>query len=74
MLKKAAFPEKNSRLRWLPFGNYDFILKNLRYTAVRSNGIESYELYWILSLIDYYEYSGDTAGTKDASLRSDGAP
>lgn len=26
------------------FGNYDFILKNLRYTAVRSNGIESYEL------------------------------
>ena len=36
------------------FGNYDFILKNLRYTAVRSNGIESYELYWILSLIDYY--------------------
>ena len=45
------------------FGNYDFILKNLRYTAVRSNGIESYELYWILSLIDYYEYSGDAAGT-----------
>ena len=46
------------------FGNYDFILKNLRYTAVRSNGIESYELYWILSLIDYYEYSGDAAGTE----------
>ena len=43
---------------------YDFILKNLRYTAVRSNGIESYELYWILSLIDYYEYSGDAAGTE----------
>ena len=32
--------------------------------AVRSNGIESYELYWILSLIDYYEYSGDAAGTE----------
>ena len=46
------------------FGNYDFILKNLRYTAVRSNGIESYELYWILSLIDYYEYSGDAAGAE----------
>lgn len=46
------------------FGNYDFVLKNLRYTAVRSNGIESYELYWILSLIDYYEYSGDAAGTE----------
>ena len=46
------------------FGNYDFILKNLRYTAVRSNGIESYELYWILSLIDYHEYSGDAAGAE----------
>ena len=44
------------------FGNYDFILENLRYTAVRPNGIESYELYWLLSLIDYYEYSGDTEG------------
>ncbi len=46
------------------FGNYDFILKNLRYTAVRPNGIESYELYWVLSLIDYYEYSGDAAGVE----------
>lgn len=59
------------------FGNYDFILKNLRYTAVRSNGIESYELYWILSLIDYYEYSGDAAGAEsllsEATARLDHA-
>ena len=46
------------------FGNYDFVLKNLHYTAVRPNGIESYELYWIFSLIDYYEYSGDAAGVE----------
>ncbi len=44
------------------FSNYDFVLKNLEYTAVRPNGIESYELYWVLSLIDYYEYTGDKVG------------
>ena len=46
------------------FANYDFVLKNLKYTAVRPNGIESYELYWVLSLIDYYEYTGDKAGVR----------
>lgn len=42
------------------FGNTDFVLKNLRFTAAHGNGIESYEMYWIFSLIDYYEYTGDT--------------
>lgn len=46
------------------FGNFDFVLDNLRYTSQRSNGIESYELYWILSLIDYYEYTGDKDGVR----------
>lgn len=46
------------------FGNTDFVLENLRYTSQRSNGIESYELYWILSLIDYYEYTGDRTGVE----------
>ncbi len=46
------------------FGNYDFVLDNLRYTAQRSNGIESYELYWVESLIDYYQYSGDREGVR----------
>ena len=30
-------------------------------TARDSNNIESYSLYWVLSLIDYFKYSGDTA-------------
>lgn len=46
------------------FANYDFVLENLHYTSVRSNGIESYEMYWIFSLIDYYEYTGDKAGVE----------
>ena len=63
-VEKGSFSGEEQPASLAAFGNYDFILKNLRYTAVRSNGIESYELYWILSLIDYYEYSGDAAGTE----------
>ena len=36
------------------FGNYDFIKMNIASTASESNGIKSYPLYWVLSLIDYY--------------------
>jgi alpha-L-rhamnosidase len=46
------------------FGNYDFIKKNLAYTSGQSNGIRSYALYWVLSLIDYYKYTGDSATLK----------
>lgn len=42
------------------FGNFDFIKKNIDYTSTQSNGIRSYALYWVLSLIDYYKYTGDT--------------
>lgn len=42
------------------FGNWDFIKQNLERTATTSNGIESYSLYWVLSLLDYYRHSGDT--------------
>jgi hypothetical protein len=41
------------------FGNYDFVKTNIRYTSTQSNGIASYSLYWALSLIDYYNYTGD---------------
>lgn len=41
------------------FGNYDFIKKNIANTSSQSNGIRSYALYWVLSLIDYYRYTGD---------------
>jgi hypothetical protein len=43
------------------FGNYDFVKTNLRFTSTQSNGIASYALYWVLSLIDYYNYTGDKA-------------
>lgn len=43
------------------FGNYDFVKQNLRYTSTQYNGIASYSLYWVLSLIDYYMYTGDKA-------------
>lgn len=41
------------------FGNFDFIRKNIENTADQSNGIRSYSLYWVFSLIDYYQYTGD---------------
>jgi alpha-L-rhamnosidase len=46
------------------FGNYDFVKKNIAYTSTQSNGIRSYALYWVLSLIDYYKYTGDIATLK----------
>ncbi len=41
------------------FGNFDFVKQNIRYTSTQYNGIASYSLYWVLSLIDYYMYTGD---------------
>ena len=43
------------------FGNYDFVKTNLYHTSTQYNGIASYSLYWVLSLIDYYNYTGDKA-------------
>jgi alpha-L-rhamnosidase len=41
--------------------NFDFVKANLAATAHDANGIASYSLYWVLSLVDYYNYSGDDA-------------
>lgn len=57
-----AYPAQAAALA--AFGNYDFVLENLHYTSLRSNGIESYEIYWVLSLIDYYRHTGDKEGVK----------
>ena len=46
------------------FGNFDFVKKNIAYTSTQANGIRSYALYWVLSLIDYYKYTGDAATLK----------
>jgi alpha-L-rhamnosidase len=41
------------------FGNFDFVRANIERTANDDNGIGSYSLYWILSLVDYYMFTGD---------------
>lgn len=41
------------------FGNFDLVKQNIAHTATQSNGIRSYALYWVLSLLDYYNYTGD---------------
>ncbi|MHB1767189.1 MAG: alpha-L-rhamnosidase-related protein [Phycisphaerae bacterium] len=43
------------------FGNWDFIRQNLERTSSHSNGIASYSLYWVKSLLDYHQYTGDDA-------------
>ncbi|MEI7505158.1 MAG: alpha-L-rhamnosidase C-terminal domain-containing protein, partial [Paludibacter sp.] len=43
----------------LAFGNADFVKVNLVRTANDANGIASYSLYWVQSLIDYYNYTND---------------
>ncbi|MCX6876144.1 MAG: hypothetical protein NTW21_20415 [Verrucomicrobia bacterium] len=54
-----AHPSQAAAL--VAFGNFDFIKKNLDNTSQQSNGIRSYSLYWVLSLLDYYHYTGDAA-------------
>lgn len=69
----ALLMDRGDRISWtgdahtsqaaalVAFGNWDFVRKNLEHTAPSDNGIESYSLYWVLSLVDYYRYSGDAA-------------
>ena len=53
-----AYPSQAAAL--VAFANYDFIRKNVYHTSTQSNGIESYSLYWIQSLLDYFYYTGDS--------------
>ncbi len=42
------------------FGNWRFIRNNINALARNNNmNIASYQMYWILSLVDYYMYTGD---------------
>lgn len=54
-----AYPSQAASM--VAFGNYDMIKTNLIHTATLDNSIPSYALYWVLSLIDYVNYSGDIA-------------
>ncbi|MDR1859967.1 MAG: hypothetical protein LBR06_03495 [Bacteroidales bacterium] len=60
-----AHPSQAAAL--VAFGNYEFIKANLRYTSTQFNGILSYSLYWALSLLDYYRYTGDKTFLKEMS-------
>ena len=67
----AILMERGDRMSWtgdahpsqaaalVAFGNTDFIKRNIDSTAKLDNGIRSYSLYWILSLLDYYAYTDD---------------
>jgi hypothetical protein len=69
----AILMDRGDRISWtgdahpaqaaalVAFGNDDFIKKNLDNTSGQNNGIKSYALYWVLSLLDYYNYTGDAA-------------
>lgn len=54
-----AHPSQAASL--VAFGNFDFVKKNIEFTSTQSNGIRSYALYWVLSLLDYYRYTDDKA-------------
>jgi hypothetical protein len=58
-----AYPAQAASM--VAFGNFDFVKANLIKTAVLDNGIASYALYWVLSLIDYVNYTGDVKFARD---------
>ena len=58
-----AYPAQAASM--VAFGNFDFVKANLMKTAVLDNGIASYSLYWVLSLIDYVNYTGDVQFARD---------
>jgi tetratricopeptide (TPR) repeat protein len=72
----AILMERTDRFSWtgdayvaqaasmVAFGNYDFVKANIDYTSKLDNGIASYALYWVLSLIDYVNYTGDVEFAK----------
>ncbi len=46
------------------FGDFTFVLQNLNFTSNNCNGIESYCLYWVLSVCDYFARTNDTAAVQ----------
>ena len=64
-----AYPAQAAALA--AFGNYDVVKKNIAYTSDQNNGIAAYSIYWVLSLIDYYNYSGDASFFKEYAGNAD---
>ena len=63
-----AYPAQAASM--VAFANYDFVKMNIERTADVDNNIKSYSLYWILSLVDYYKYSGDQRFLEDNILHA----
>ncbi|MGC9259037.1 MAG: alpha-L-rhamnosidase C-terminal domain-containing protein [Phycisphaerae bacterium] len=76
LLKKsfgAILMDRGDRISWtgdahiaqaaamVAFGNWDSVRQNLESTEKISNGIATYVLYWVKSLLDYHRYTGDDA-------------
>lgn len=57
-----AYPSQAASL--VSFGNFDFVRKNIVFTSTQYNGIEAYSMYWVLGLLDYYNYTGDAGFLK----------
>lgn len=69
----AILMDRGDRISWtgdahpaqaaalVAFGNWEFIRNNLDRSSTTSNGIESYSLYWVLSLVEYFQHTGDRA-------------
>ena len=64
-----AYPAQAAALA--AFGNYDVVKKNIAYTSSQDNGIAAYSMYWVLSLVDYFNYTGDTAFLKEYAANAD---
>ena len=43
------------------FGDWDVVAQDIDVTATNYQRIPSYALYWVLSVLDYYNYTGDRA-------------
>lgn len=52
-----AYPSQAASMA--AFGNFDFVKKNIAFTAPQDNGIAAYSMYWVLGLVDYFRYTGD---------------
>lgn len=69
----AILMDRGDRVAWIgddhiaqaaaltAFGDWGVVAHNLEATADNYNRIPSYALYWVLSLLDYYHYTGDRA-------------
>ncbi|MCF0065605.1 hypothetical protein MUK70_11015 [Dyadobacter chenwenxiniae] len=70
-----AYPSQAASMA--AFGNFDFVKKNIAFTAPQDNGIAAYSMYWVLGLLDYFRCTGDTAFLKayadNAAKRLDAA-